>query len=156
MRKVVLQTKEPLIELSQRLQAAADSSKVDSFPSHHLWIEEPEHIATVLAIAPNTRPSVRQIYNTMTALIETNLSTGTQEDSIEMLFVERVKNIDDQFKQLRPHDRFLALCVFEEYSLLLQKQASGQNYPNLVSRPCSLMVVQAKIERHDWIEYPTI
>jgi hypothetical protein len=62
MRKVVLQTSEPIEELSKRLQAAASSTSSESgtdFPSHHLWIEEPEHVPTVLAIAPNARPSVR-------------------------------------------------------------------------------------------------
>jgi peptidyl-tRNA hydrolase len=59
MRKVVLQTSEPLEELSKRLHLA--SSAQSDFPSHHLWIEEPEHIPTVLAIAPNTRPSVSHI-----------------------------------------------------------------------------------------------
>lgn len=56
MRKVVLQTDESLFDLSQRLQVAEANSS--EFPLHHLWIEEPEHIPTVLAIAPNIRPSV--------------------------------------------------------------------------------------------------
>lgn len=35
-----------------------DGDERDAFPGHHLWIEQPEGVATVLAIAPNTRPSV--------------------------------------------------------------------------------------------------
>jgi hypothetical protein len=72
MRKVVLQTSEPLEELSHRLKAAAELNK-DDFPSHHLWIEEPEHIATVLAIAPNTRPSVSDAAASGTLLTKLSL-----------------------------------------------------------------------------------
>lgn len=67
MRKVVLKTGKgtTLEELSQKLKEAkqkADQNNTENqnqhFPQHHLWIEQPENIPTVLAIAPNNRPSV--------------------------------------------------------------------------------------------------
>ena len=63
MRKVVLKTGKgiSLETLSEKLKIAAEKAQTDQteqFPDHHLWIEQPENIPTVLAIAPNTRPSV--------------------------------------------------------------------------------------------------
>lgn len=65
MRKIVLKTKkgESLNELSEKLivarqQQQEQQEQQEQFPDHHLWIEQPENIPTVLAIAPNNRPSV--------------------------------------------------------------------------------------------------
>lgn len=67
MHKVVLQTpaegkhKMSLQELSQRLDAARTEEEGkgegEEFPQHYLWIEQPEGIATCLAIAPNRKPA---------------------------------------------------------------------------------------------------
>jgi len=66
MHKVVLQTpaegkhKLSLQELAQRLDAARTEqgqAEGEEFPQHYLWIEQPEGIATCLAIAPNRKPA---------------------------------------------------------------------------------------------------
>jgi hypothetical protein len=64
MHKVVLKGPEKLTlqELSNKLTAAqkeAQEGDQDDFPDHFLWIEQPENIPTVLAVAPNRKPAVR-------------------------------------------------------------------------------------------------
>ncbi|MCO5555133.1 hypothetical protein L7F22_008674 [Adiantum nelumboides] len=61
MRKVVLQTPKDvdLASLSRALQEREDAQP--GFPRHHVWIEMPEGVPTVLAIEPNERPPVREI-----------------------------------------------------------------------------------------------
>lgn len=75
MHKVVLQTpnegkgKMSLEELSEKLleaeakanasgaQGTAEDGEDEVFPKHFLWVEQPENIATCLAIAPNRKPA---------------------------------------------------------------------------------------------------
>lgn len=68
MHKVVLQTpregkgKMSLEELSARLTEARRSYEEagegeEEFPKHWLWVEQPEGVATCLAIAPNRKPA---------------------------------------------------------------------------------------------------
>lgn len=50
-----------LQELSDKLTAAqreAQEAGQQDFPDHFLWIEQPENIPTVLAVAPNRKPAV--------------------------------------------------------------------------------------------------
>ncbi|PWN31207.1 uncharacterized protein FA14DRAFT_109482, partial [Meira miltonrushii] len=72
MRKVVLKTGKgmTLEELSQKLtNAKQNADQSQGFPEHHLWIEQPENIPTVLAIAPNTRPSaLKKVLNSCSLL----------------------------------------------------------------------------------------
>ncbi|KDN35976.1 peptidyl-tRNA hydrolase II [Tilletiaria anomala UBC 951] len=69
MHKVVLQSpeKQSLQELSARLKASHDTLEgleKERFPDHFLWIEQPENIPTVLAIAPNRKPqALKKILN---------------------------------------------------------------------------------------------
>jgi hypothetical protein len=59
MRKIVLKTAKgtSLDDLSAKLDEARIASG-DAIARHHLWVEQPENIPTVLAIAPNARPAV--------------------------------------------------------------------------------------------------
>ncbi|PWN43030.1 hypothetical protein IE81DRAFT_322959 [Ceraceosorus guamensis] len=81
MHKIVLVTspKQTIRELSSKLdearQAAANAASTagqedtEHFPLHHLWIEQPENIPTVLAIAPNRKPAaLKKILNKCTLL----------------------------------------------------------------------------------------
>lgn len=60
MRKVVLQTPKDvdLASLSRALQEREHAQP--GFPRHHVWIEMPEGVPTVLALEPNERPPVRR------------------------------------------------------------------------------------------------
>ena len=55
MHKIVLQTPKnvSLAKLSEQLRDAELQTEI---PPHYLWIEEPEHLPTCLAIAPNSKP----------------------------------------------------------------------------------------------------
>lgn len=69
MHKVVLQTpssgkaKMSLAELSQKLgearreYEAGEGEEGEEFPRHYLWVEQPENVATCLAVAPNRKPA---------------------------------------------------------------------------------------------------
>lgn len=68
MHKVVLQTpregkaKMDLHELSAKLSEARKvyedaGGEGEGFPRHYLWVEQPEGLATCLAIAPNRKPA---------------------------------------------------------------------------------------------------
>lgn len=110
MRKVVLKAPAGvgLHALSQQLDEAAARSQDDgkatsdgaAFPQHHLWIEQPEDIPTVLALAPNTRPSVGRCVGSITACDAAGLTLllgiiailppGSQESSQQMLTASRL------------------------------------------------------------------
>lgn len=74
MRKIVLQTrkgtdlKDVSMQLEDAKRVASTTLDGDLFPKHHLWIEQPENIPTVLAIAPNTKPKVSMIGSTLALL----------------------------------------------------------------------------------------
>uniref|UniRef100_V5E738 peptidyl-tRNA hydrolase n=2 Tax=Kalmanozyma brasiliensis (strain GHG001) TaxID=1365824 RepID=V5E738_KALBG len=68
MHKVVLQTpkegkaKMSLQDLSEKLSEARKvyeegGEQGEEFPKHHLWVEQPEGLATCLALAPNRKPA---------------------------------------------------------------------------------------------------
>lgn len=55
MHKIVLQT--PKNVSLEKLAAQLDDAAAQApLPPYHLWIEEPEHLATCLAVAPNRKP----------------------------------------------------------------------------------------------------
>ncbi|CAO1629705.1 unnamed protein product [Sympodiomycopsis kandeliae] len=74
MHKVLLQTGSKgygsdLLQLSQKLKEAQDED--NTFPRHHLWIEQPENVPTCIAIAPNRKPAaLKKILNKCSLLRE--------------------------------------------------------------------------------------
>lgn len=55
MHKIVLQTPKniSLAALAEQLNEVGAASPL---PPHYLWVEEPEHLPTCLAVAPNRKP----------------------------------------------------------------------------------------------------
>ena len=68
MRKIVLQipTNTTLEQVAEELREAGEAADAETapegFPRYHLWTEQPENIATCLAVAPNRKPKVRDEY----------------------------------------------------------------------------------------------
>lgn len=68
MRKIVLQipSNTTLEQVAEDLRAAEEAADAETapegFPRYHLWTEQPENIATCLAVAPNRKPKVRDEY----------------------------------------------------------------------------------------------
>lgn len=70
MHKIVLcnSEKQSLADISAKLTAAREAIQTpeekEAFPEHYLWVEQPEDIPTVLAMAPNRKPpALKKILN---------------------------------------------------------------------------------------------